>query len=66
VDAEVTALILSEEELIGKMQMIIQFFLNLLQVIGGDLAPESMVSDLPHMENGKARLLTMKDSHRGI
>jgi hypothetical protein len=29
---EVTYLTLSEEELIGKMQMIIQFFLDLLQV----------------------------------
>jgi hypothetical protein len=32
VDAEVTALTLSEEELIGKMQTTIQFFLDLLQV----------------------------------
>jgi hypothetical protein len=43
VDAEVTALTLSEEELIGKMQMILQFFLDLLQVTGGDLAPEKCV-----------------------
>jgi hypothetical protein len=39
VDDEVTELTLSEEELIGKMQTIIQFFLDLLQVTGGDLAP---------------------------
>jgi hypothetical protein len=32
VDDEVTALTLSEKELIGKMQRIIQFFLDLLQV----------------------------------
>jgi hypothetical protein len=25
-----------------------------------------MVSDLPQMENGKARLLTIKEFHRGI
>jgi hypothetical protein len=43
VDVEVTALTLSEEELIGKMQMIIQFFLDLLQVTAGDLAPEKCV-----------------------
>jgi hypothetical protein len=43
VDAEVTSLTLSEEELIGKMQTIIQFFLDLLQVTGGDLAPEKCV-----------------------
>jgi hypothetical protein len=42
-DAEVTVLTLSEEELIGKMQMIIQLFLDLLQVTGGDLAPEKCV-----------------------
>jgi hypothetical protein len=39
VDVEVTDLPLSEEELIGKMQMIIQFFLDLRQVTGGDPAP---------------------------
>jgi hypothetical protein len=43
VDAEVTALTLSKEELIGKMQTIIQFFLDLVQVTGGDLAPEKCV-----------------------
>jgi hypothetical protein len=43
VDVEVTHLTLSEEELLGKMQMIIQFFLDLLQVTGGDLAPEKCV-----------------------
>jgi hypothetical protein len=43
VDVEVTYLTLSEEELIGKLQMIIQFFLDLLQVTGVDLAPEKCV-----------------------
>jgi hypothetical protein len=42
-DVEVTELTLSEEDLIGKMQMIIQFFLDLLQVTGGDLALEKCV-----------------------
>jgi hypothetical protein len=43
VHAEVTAMTLIEEELIGKMRSIIQFFLDLLQVTGGDLAPEKCV-----------------------
>jgi hypothetical protein len=43
VDVEVTDLTLSEEEMIGKMHMIIQFFLDLLQVTGGDIAPEKCV-----------------------
>jgi hypothetical protein len=45
VGVEVIELTLSEEEPIMKMQMIIQFFLDLLQVTGGDLA-----SDLPQMK----------------
>jgi hypothetical protein len=68
VDVDVTALTLSEEELIGKMIMIIRFFLDLLQVTGGDLAPEKYVWFLicNIWKNGKAWLLTMKESHRGI
>jgi hypothetical protein len=68
VDAEVTALNLSEEELIGKMQTIIQFFLDLLQVTGGDLAPEKCVWFLicHRWKNVKARLLKMKESYMGI
>jgi hypothetical protein len=67
VDAEVTDLTLIEEELIGKMQTIIQFFHDLLQVTGGDLAPEKCVWFLIYhrWKNGKARLLTMKESHMG-
>jgi hypothetical protein len=42
VDAEVTALTLSKEEQIGKMQTI-KFFLDLIQVTGGDLSPEKCV-----------------------
>jgi hypothetical protein len=43
VSVEVKELTQSEENLIGQMQTIIQFFLDLLQVIGGDLAPEKCV-----------------------
>jgi hypothetical protein len=43
VPAEVKELTQSEEDLIGKMHIIIQFVLDLLQVTGGDLAPEKSV-----------------------
>jgi hypothetical protein len=36
---EEEALTWSEEEMIAKMQDIIQFFLDVLQVTGGDIAP---------------------------
>jgi hypothetical protein len=68
VDTEVTEPTLSEEELIGKMQTIIQLFLDLLQVTGGDLGPEKCVWFLicHRWKNGKSRLLTTKESHMGI
>jgi hypothetical protein len=68
VDDEVTSLTLSKEELTGNMQTIIQFFLDLIQVTGGDLAPEKCVWFFicHRWKNGKARLLTMKESHRGV
>jgi hypothetical protein len=43
VPVEVTDLTQSEDPLVGQMQAIIQFFLDLLQVTGGDLAPEKYV-----------------------
>jgi hypothetical protein len=39
VPVEEEALTWSEEELVAKMQDIIQLFLDVLQVTGGDLAP---------------------------
>jgi hypothetical protein len=68
VNAEITALTPSEQELIGKMQTIIQFFLDLLQVTGDYMAPEKCVWFLicHRWKNGKARLLTRKKSHSGI
>jgi hypothetical protein len=49
----------SEETLIAKMEEIIQFFLDLLQVTGGDLAPEKCVWYLisHRWKDGKPRLL---------
>jgi hypothetical protein len=68
VSAEVKELTQSEEDLIGQMKIIIQFFLDLLQVTGGDLAPENCVWFLIYhrWKNGKSRLLNVQDSHRGI
>jgi hypothetical protein len=58
----------SEETLIAKMEEIIQFFLYLLQVTGGDLAPEKCVWYLisHRWKDGKPRLLQKHSSHRGI
>jgi hypothetical protein len=58
----------SEEMLKAKMEEIIQFFLDLLQVAGGDLAPEKCVWYLisHHWKDGKPRLLQKRSSHRGI
>jgi hypothetical protein len=58
----------SEETLIAKMEEIIQFFLDLLQVTGGDLAPEKCVWYLisHRWKDGKPRLLQKHSSHRVI
>jgi hypothetical protein len=68
VPAEVKELTQSEEDLIGQMQIIIHFFLNLLRVIGSDLAPEKCVWFLIcHIwKNRKARHLNVQDYHKGI
>jgi hypothetical protein len=65
---EEEALTGGEEELIAKMQDIIQFFLDVLQVIGGDLAPAKCAWYLicHRWGNGKARILQVKETHRGI
>jgi hypothetical protein len=61
-------LTLSEETLIAKMEEIIQFFLDLLQVTGGDLAPEKCVWYLisHRWKDGKPRLLQKHSSHHDI
>jgi hypothetical protein len=58
----------SEETLIAKMEKIIQFFLDLLQVTGGGLAPEKCVWYLisHRWKDGKPKLLQKYSSHRGI
>jgi hypothetical protein len=58
----------TKESLIAKMEEIIQFFLDLLQVAGGHLAPEKSVWYLiSHIwKDGKPRLLQNNNSHHGI
>jgi hypothetical protein len=57
----------SEEMLIAKMEEIIQFFLDLLQVTGGDLAPEKCGYLISHRwKDGKPKLLQNHSSHRSI
>jgi hypothetical protein len=58
----------SEESLIAKMEEIIQLFLDILQVTGGDLAQEKCVWYLisHRWKDDKPRLLQKYSSHRGI
>jgi hypothetical protein len=58
----------SKETLIAKMEEIIQFFLDLLQATGGDLAQNTCVWYLisHQWKNSKPRLLQKHSSHRGI
>jgi hypothetical protein len=68
VSHDISELTTSEETLIAKMEEIIQFFLDLLQVTGGDLDPEKCVWYLisHRWKDGKPRLLQKHSSHRGI
>jgi hypothetical protein len=68
VPVEEEALTWSEEELIAKIQDIIQLFLDVLHLNGGDLAPVKCAWYLicHGWKNGKARLLQVKETHRGI
>jgi hypothetical protein len=65
---EVQQLAESKEKLVTRMQDIVQFFLDILQVTGGDLAPEKCAWYLicHRWEKGKARLLQPHEQHRGI
>jgi hypothetical protein len=50
------------------MEEIMQYFLDLLQVIGGDLAPEKCAWFLIAFQwkDGKAKMVQIKQSHIGI
>jgi hypothetical protein len=65
---EETDLTSDEEDLVEKMQVVIQLFLDLLQVTGGDLAPEKCVWYLitHRWKNEIPSLLRKHESHRGI
>jgi hypothetical protein len=65
---DISELTMSEETLIAKMEEIIPFFLDLLQVTGGDLAPEKCMWYLisHRWKDGKPRLLQKHSSHRRI
>jgi hypothetical protein len=68
VSHDISELTSSEETLIAKMEEIIQFFLDLLQVKGGDLVPKKCVWYLisHRWKDGKPRLLQKHSSHGGI
>jgi hypothetical protein len=68
VSHDISDLTSSKETLIAKMEEIIHFFLDLLQVTGGDLAPEKCVWYLisHRWKDGKPRLLQKHSSHRSI
>jgi hypothetical protein len=65
---DVTDLTADEAELINQIQVVIQFFLDLLQVTGGDLAPKKCVWYLieHRWKKGVPRLLAKRVNHRGI
>jgi hypothetical protein len=67
VPTEQAEMTMSKESLVPKMEEII-FFKDLLQVTGGDLAPETCVWYLisHRWKDGKPKLLQKHSSHRGI
>jgi hypothetical protein len=61
-------LVEKEEESIEHMEDIMKFFLDLLQVTGGDLAPEKWAWFLIafRWKDGKEKIVQIKQSHKGI
>jgi hypothetical protein len=57
-----------EEDLVEQMQVVIQFFLDLLQITGGDISPEKCVWYLiaHRWKNGLPSLLRKRESHHGV
>jgi hypothetical protein len=64
----VSELTQEEESLVTRMDEIIQFFLNLLQVTGGDLAPEKSAWYLlgHRWSKGGPKLIQIEPQHRSI
>jgi hypothetical protein len=68
IPSSVRGLTQEEESLVAQMEDIIQFFLDLLQVTGGDLAPEKCAWYLiGHQSNkGVPTLVQIDPQHRSI
>jgi hypothetical protein len=66
--ASVTNLTNGEEALVGRMEEIIQFFFDLLQVTGGGLAPKKCAWFLIafRWKEGKLSVVIPNETHRGI
>jgi hypothetical protein len=68
IPSTVRGLTQEEDSLVARMEVIIQFFLGLLQVTGGDLAPEKCAWYLiGHRWNkGVSKLIQIEPQHRSI
>jgi hypothetical protein len=68
VPASVTNLTDGEEALVGRMEEIIQFFIDLIHVTGGDLAPEKCAWFLIafRWKEGRGSVVTPNATHIGI
>jgi hypothetical protein len=68
IPSTVRGLTQEEDRLVARMEGIIQFFLDLLQVTGGDLAPENCAKYLiGHRWNkGVSKLIQIEAQHRSI
>jgi hypothetical protein len=68
ISCTVRGLTQEEDSLVARMEAIIQFFLDLLQVTGGDLAPEKCAWYLiGHRWNkGVSKLIQVEPNHRSI
>jgi hypothetical protein len=65
---EVQQLRESEDKFVTRMQDIVQFFLDIFQVTGGDLAPDKCAWYIifHRWKNGNVRLLQPREQHKGI
>jgi hypothetical protein len=68
IPSSVLGLTQEEESLVARMEDIIQFFLDLLQVTGGDLAPEKCAYHLigHRRDKGVPTLVQIEPQHRSI
>jgi hypothetical protein len=68
VSSAVLELVEREEELIEHMEDTMQYFLDLHQVTGGDLAPEKCAWFLIafRWKDGKSKMVHIKQSHKCI